>query len=96
MNLGEQSLCQWKPIPHRGAKNEECTGLPCESIRKRDKEYPRSIERRELRPVVPGVGQQQYITGLRQWVTCVWDNLRVLHGRIIVSSVTRTLKTLRN
>src|SRR6218665_104288 len=43
-NPGEQSKCQWKPIPHRGANKRKCTGLPCGSMGKRGKEYPRSVE----------------------------------------------------
>src|SRR6218665_1659295 len=55
MNPGEQSQCQWKPISHGRANHRECTGLPCGSTSKRNKDDPRPIERRELRPMVPRV-----------------------------------------
>src|SRR6218665_628241 len=37
-NPGEQSLCQRKPIPHRGVNHRECTRLSCGSTGKRNKE----------------------------------------------------------
>ena len=37
-NPGEQSLRQWKPIPHRGTNHRECTGLGCGWTSKRNKE----------------------------------------------------------
>src|SRR6218665_1727574 len=49
MNPGEQSLHQRKFIPHGRANHRECTGLPCGITGKRNRENPRSIERRELR-----------------------------------------------
>src|SRR6218665_2676401 len=43
MNSGEQSLHQWKSIPHGRANHRECTGLPCGSMGKSDKEDCRSV-----------------------------------------------------
>jgi len=56
MNLGEQSQCQWKPIPHSGPTTEN-TRVCLVEVQAKGTECPSpcSIERRELRPLVPGV-----------------------------------------
>src|SRR6218665_2039979 len=60
LGAGEQSLLQCKSTPHRRVNHRECTGLSCGSTYKRDNEDPlRSIEQRELQPLVPRVGQQR-------------------------------------
>ena len=51
MNPGEQSQCQWKPIPNRGAYHQEFTSLASWSTSKRDRVSPRSIDRREMQPL---------------------------------------------
>src|SRR6218665_3237299 len=55
-NPGEQSLRQRKPITHRGPTTENARAC----VRARGtKSNPCSDERSELRPLVPGVGQQR-------------------------------------
>src|SRR6218665_1266155 len=60
-NPGEQSLRQRTPIPHRGANHgTENAGAWIVEVRaKVTKSNPCSNERSELRPLVPGVGQQR-------------------------------------
>ena len=55
-NPGKQSLRQRKPIPHRGPTTENARAWVVEARAKGTKSNSCSVERSQLRPLVPGVG----------------------------------------
>jgi len=57
--LGSNRCANGSPFHIEGTNHRECTGLPSGSMSNRGKEDPRSIERKELRPLVPRVWQQR-------------------------------------
>jgi len=64
MNPGEQSQCQWMPIPHRGPTTDNAWVCLVEVRVEGTRSTPHFIERRYLQPLKLEVGQQNVKVGV--------------------------------